>query len=126
MHFIDVNAMSEGVIAGILRGGQPARPTRPREGEIAPPDEDTWTRTVNFLAGDPDDDLPFMRFRLGLSGWTKEYVADPVQPEDGFTLTRSNESVREALVLQRAFESADAAVRRQLRRNIEAKLGRAC
>ena len=118
IHFVDIDLASEGVIAAIVRGGAPAPEGKP---PAVPPDEDTWTRTVNFLGDDSDDNLPYMRFRMTGSGWMKEYVADAVQPYDGFTIPRSD-SMAEALVLQRVFENADEASRRKLQLGIESKL----
>jgi hypothetical protein len=141
------DAHTQGVIASILRASQegemqaPAQPAPPTEvsrvqsaNPLAPaatkpahppaekidsPLEDTWTRGLKFLKSDLDEDLPYAQFRLTERGWTKDYVASPEQPEDGFTIRRDQTDFAE---LQRTYEYADSDTRRMIRIALESQL----
>jgi hypothetical protein len=103
LHFQDLNSISRGFISSILN--DPAsEPTAsiPRpddaEGEPESPSlDDTWMRKVQRLKHDLDEDFPFAQFRLTATGWRKEYVTSPAQPEDGFTIPRERRMMRIAL-----------------------------
>lgn len=119
VQFTSTDASSDGVIASILRIGDPA-PVAP-EPKKASVLEDSWTRQISFLPHDSEDDLPYAQYLLMPSGWVKQYVESAAQPDGGFTLARDD---RDFQILQRAFEKGDAETRRRLQQGIAAKLKR--
>ena len=125
--FEDAGADAERVIAGItgdVAAPATVEPSVPAKRAEAPPRpvlDDSWTRAVQFLKSDVGDDLPYAQFRLRDSRWTKEYVATPEQPEDGFTIPSSQTDFAE---LQRTFECADPETRRMMRIALQSQLGR--
>lgn len=122
VQFTSTDAISDGVVASILRIGDPA------PGESAKPEpkkaaalEDSWTRQISFLPRDTEDDLPYAQYRLTPAGWVKQYVDSTAQPDGGFTVRRDDKDFQ---ILQRAFEKGDAETRRRLQQGIAAKLRR--
>lgn len=116
------------MIAAILRWAEepapasratPPAPPVPATPPAARSLDDTWTRQVDFLRSDVDDDLPFAQFRLQDGGWTKEYVSSPEPPDDGFTIARGDTDFGE---LQRTYELADPETRRMIRIALQSKL----
>jgi len=118
VQFTSTDSVSDGVIASIIRIGDPA-PSEPAKPSVF---EDSWTRQISFLPHEAEDDLPFAQYRLMPSGWVKQYVDSPAQPDGGFTLRRTDKDFQ---ILQRAFEKGDAETRRRLQQGIAAKLQRA-
>jgi hypothetical protein len=84
--------------------------------------DDSWIRQAHFLKQEVEDDLPYAQYRLHASGWQKEYVAEPAQPADGFTIRRGRDDFHE---LQRAFEAADPETRAMMRIALQTELQRA-
>ena len=119
VQFTLADPTSQGVIASILRVAEPGA-AAPNE-EPAQIGDDTWTRRVNVPA-DAHGALPYLRFRLTSSGWTREPVASSAQPEDGFTIARD---ATDSAALQRMFENTDGETQRKLRLAIEANLPQA-
>jgi len=117
VQFASTDAASDGVIASILRIGDPA-PSAPAKSDVL---EDSWTRQISFLPHDSEDDLPYAQYLLMPSGWVKQYVDSAEQPDGGFTLARDDKDFQ---ILQRAFEKGDAETRRRLQQGIAAKLRR--
>ena len=122
LHFEDLNSISRGFISSILN--DPASELTANapplddadEAPEAPSLDDTWMRKVQRLKHDLDEDFPFAQFRLTATGWRKEYVTSPAQPDDGFTLPRERADFAE---LQKAYEAADAETRRMMRIALE-------
>lgn len=119
IEFIGLDPLAEGLIASILQWAEQSASRSARPPAASEQLEDTWTRQVQFLRADLGDDLPYVQFRLGDGGWVKEYVASPAQPDDGFTIPRTQDDSPE---LQRTFECADAETRRMMRIALESKL----
>lgn len=120
IQFVGQDMSADAVIAAILRHGEAPPPTEaaPRR-EPAPSLDDSWTRQVRFLQEEPEDAMPYAQFRLTPSGWQKEYVPSPEQPEDGFTIPRDALDFHE---LQKTFEQADPETRRMMRIALESQL----
>ena len=129
LHFVDLNSISRGFISSILNAvatGLDAASV-PRSSEQPPPTgvaetksvEDSWTRQVQLLKQELDEDFPYAQFRLTATGWQKEYVTSPAQPEDGFTIPRDRRDFDE---LQRTFEAADVETRRMMGIALESQL----
>jgi hypothetical protein len=140
VRFISKDAQAEAVIASIL-GWADATPapenapaaqaeevtpaaTAPASQPAVPPMErlsldDSWTRQVRFFKDDLEEHLPYAQFRLSATGWEKNYVASPEQPEDGFTIARNELNFAE---LQKTFELADPETRRMMQIALESKL----
>jgi len=129
LYFVDLSSIARGFIASILDDETlsaeviPAKPDTPEppgaaESERRSPD-DTWTRRVQLLKQELDEDFPYAQFRLGSMGWQKEYVESPAQPADGFTIPRQRHDFHE---LQRAFEAADEETRRMMQIALESQL----
>lgn len=123
---LEASAEADAMIASILRWAEEPAPSAPPPAVPAamvprPPAslDDTWTRQVEFLRSDVDDDLPYAQFRLQDGGWTKEYVTSPDQPDDGFTIARDETDFGE---LQRTYEIADPETRRMIRIALQSKL----
>lgn len=121
LFFVGLNSIARGFISSVLNAtktglgttGTPIR-SEPAAAAEAPERtfiEDTWTRRVQLLKQELDEDFPFAQFRLTATGWQKEYVTSPEQPEDGFTISRDRHDFDE---LQRAFEAADPETRRMM------------
>lgn len=125
IQFAELHDSAADVIAAILGRGEQreSEMTEPVARERLEPvksRDDSWTRQVRFLKDDlGDDHLPYAQFRLTTTGWEKEYVSSPEQPEDGFTIDRSDADFAE---LQRTFEVADPETRRMMRIALETKL----
>lgn len=123
VQFTAPDAEAEKVIASILAwaanppGDRPAPAPLPPPGR--PPMDDTWTRQVQFLRLDLEDELPYAQFRFREGSWVKEYVSSPEQPEDGFTIRRDQTDFGE---LQRTFECADPETRRMMRIALESQM----
>ena len=129
LHFVDVDSITRGFIASILEGAAsavsevPIPVPRPRDTKEATSSvEDTWTRRVQLLKQEFDEDYPYAQFRLTATGWRKEYVTSPVQPKDGFTIRRDRYDFDE---LQRAFEAADDDTRAMMQIALESQLAKA-
>ncbi len=117
---VEVPAEEVGNEAGAGPGVAPPRPDAPVRAAIGPPLEDSWTRQVRFFKDDlEEDDLPYAQFRLTPTGWEKNYVASPEQPQDGFTIARNDLDFAE---LQKTFECADPDTRRMMQIALESKL----
>ncbi len=147
IRFTAVDAEVESVIGSILGWAEASPPAVPEvlpeavataasatpERPIAPPQphaaapaanrpslDDSWTRQVRFFKEDLEEDqLPYAQFRLTATGWEKNYVASPEQPEDGFTIARGALDFAE---LQKSFEYADPDTRRMMQIALESKL----
>ncbi|HEY2322877.1 MAG TPA: hypothetical protein VGJ82_08435 [Thermoanaerobaculia bacterium] len=121
LFIVSMDSTSQGVIASILREGHEPEPLPvPIPKPPVELGEDTWTRKVQFLRHEVDDDhMPYVQFRLTASGWEKEYVATHVQPADGFTITRDRRDFDE---LQRTYEHADPETRRMMQIALESQL----
>lgn len=119
--FIRTDAAAEAMIASIFGEPEaapvPPAPPKPKAG--TPSADDSWTRQVTLLHHDLDEHLPYAQFRLTPTGWEKEYVASPAQPEDGFTIPRERRDFDE---LQRTFEAADPDTRRMMQIALESQL----
>lgn len=128
-----LDPVAEGVVADVLRWAAQSWPAAPAEtvdtnvvpqvaAERAPERikpaqpslDDSWVRTANFFRyeEEPEDELPYAQFRLTEAGWVKEYVREPDQPENGFTLRRSE---KDFAALQKTYELADEDTRRMMR-----------
>jgi hypothetical protein len=66
---------------------------------------------------------PYLRCTFTSGQWLKVFVDDPAQPKDGFTI-RAPANEREADVLCRAWEHADAAKRQSMRASFEKDIQR--
>ena len=123
LFIVSTDSTTQGVISSILREGhEPEPPPVPVPKPPAAVGEDTWTRKVQFLRQEIDDDhLPYVQFRLTAGGWQKEYVATHVQPADGFTITRDRRDFDE---LQRTYEHADPETRRMMQIALESQFER--
>ena len=130
LYFVSLNSITRGLIASILNSGIESSEVaghahRPLETAANEPEgrsqEDTWTRRVQLLKQELDEDFPYAQFRLTPTGWQKEYVAEPAQPEDGFTIPRDRYDFHE---LQRTFEAADAETRRMMQIALETQLSK--
>ncbi len=133
VQFGPADSVSEGVIASILRGGEPhVQPAveppfsgddtwtrRVRTPLLADEGEDTWIRRIRTRPTNDDDGSPYICFHLTSSGWTKEFVTSKSQPFDGFTVARD---AIDSAALQRAYENADDETRHRLQQAIAAKL----
>jgi hypothetical protein len=126
LRIMSMEEAAESLIAAILADPDatpvetaPVPPSKPPE----PPSlDDTWVRQVQFLREEIEDDLPYAQYRLQASGWRKEYVAEPAQPADGFTIKRGRDDFHE---LQRAFEAADPDTRAMMRVALQTELQKA-
>lgn len=129
LYFVDMNSITRGFIASIVDDKSPraealsskpgsSEPQGGAEPEPRSPD-DTWTRRVQLLKQELDDDFPYAQFRLGPAGWQKEYIESPIQPADGFTIPRDRFDFHE---LQKAFEAADGETRRMMQIALESQL----
>lgn len=117
---LGMDSTTQGVISSILREGHEPEPLPvPVPKPPVELGEDTWTRKVQFMRHELDDDLPYVQFRLTPSGWEKDYVSTHVQPPDGFTITRDRRDFDE---LQRTFERADPETRRMMQIALESQL----
>lgn len=131
LHFVDLDSATQGFVASILREPEsaPLEATTTITPTSRQPDakavtearsgDDSWTRQVHLLRNELDEDLPYAQFRLTSTGWQKDYVASPAQPEDGFTIPRERRDFDE---LHRAFETADAETRRMMQIALESQL----
>jgi hypothetical protein len=119
---VSLDSTNQGVLASILREGhEPETLPVPVPKPPVELGEDTWTRKVQFMRHELDDDhLPYVQFRLTAAGWQKEYVATHVQPADGFTITRDRRDFDE---LQRTYEHADPETRRMMQIALESQFG---
>jgi hypothetical protein len=120
LFILSMDSTAQGFLSSILRDGREPEPLpvpvpKPKV-ELG---EDTWTRKVQFMRHEVDDELPFVQFRLTPSGWQKGYVSTHVQPSDGFTITRDRRDFDE---LQRTFETADPDTRRMMQIALESQL----
>jgi hypothetical protein len=122
-YFPDLPPDAQGFIASILGQSEsaPAPPVEPAPVPATPARsaDDSWTRQVYLLRHELDEDLPYAQFRLTPTGWQKDYVATPAQPEDGFTINRERHDFDE---LQRTFEIADGETRRMMQIALESQL----
>jgi len=129
LYFVSLDSIMQGFIGSMLREPEatpldaapvPATPP-PTSKEVteARSADDSWTRQVYLLRHELDEDLPYAQFRLMPTGWQKEYVASPAQPDDGFTITRERHDFHE---LQRAFEAVDVETRRMMQIALESQL----
>ena len=108
--------------AAVVPGPAAAPPLQraPAPAAARPSLDDSWTRQVRFFKDDlEEDDLPYAQFRLTPTGWEKNYVASPEQPQDGFTIARNDLDFAE---LQKTFECADPDTRRMMQIALESKL----
>jgi hypothetical protein len=127
LYFVGINSITRGFISSILDSAKSGLDvaTTPPHPPKEPPDtrspEDTWTRRVHLLKEELDEDFPFAQFRLTATGWQKEYIATPIQPEDGFTIPRDRYDFDE---LQRTFEAADPETRRMMQIALESQLAK--
>ena len=121
LFILSLDSTNQAVISAILREGhEPEMLPVPVPKPPVELGEDTWTRKVQFLRHELDDDhLPYVQFRLTPNGWEKEYVSTHVQPADGFTITRDRRDFDE---LQRTFERADPETRRMMQIALESQL----
>lgn len=130
LFFVSPDPVVQGFIGSMLREPEstpldsaPVPETPPSTSEKvteAKSADDSWTRRVYLLRRhELDDDLPYAQFRLMPTGWQKEYVASPAQPDDGFTIPRERHDFHE---LQRAFESVDLETRRMMQIALESQL----
>jgi hypothetical protein len=127
LQFVSIDSNAQGFVASIVREATEGAPPPPPEPEPAakpepPPKpslDDTFTRHVRLFRDELDEHLPFAQFRLTDSGWRKEYVASPEQPEDGFTIPRERIDFHE---LQRTFEVADPETRRMMQVALESEV----
>ena len=120
LFILSMDSTTQALISSILREGHepealPVPVPKPKV-EIG---EDTWTRKVQFLRHELDDDHPYVQFRLTPTGWQKDYVSTHVQPADGFTIKRDRHDFDE---LQRTFERADPETRRMMQIALESQL----
>jgi len=122
LFILSIDSTNQGVFASILREGHEPEPL-----PVAIPKpsvelgEDTWTRKVQFVRHELDDELPYVQFRLTPAGWQKDYVSTHVQPADGFTIPRNRRDFDE---LQRTYEHADPETRRMMQIALESQLQR--
>jgi hypothetical protein len=123
LFILSTDSTTQGVISSILREGDaPEALPVPVPKPPVELGEDTWTRKVQFMRHELDDDhLPYVQFRLTAAGWQKEYVATHVQPADGFTITRDRRDFDE---LQRTYEHADPETRRMMQIALESQFER--
>lgn len=123
LFILSMDSTNQGVIASILGEGHEPEPLPvPVPKPPVELGEDTWTRKVQFMRHEvDDDDLPYVQFRLTPTGWEKDYVSTHVQPADGFTITRDRRDFDE---LQRTFERADPETRRMMQIALESQLQR--
>lgn len=120
LFILSMDSKNQGLIASILREGhEPESLPVPVPKPPVELGEDTWTRKVQFMRHESDDDFPYVQFRLTPSGWEKDYVSTHVQPADGFTITRDRRDFDE---LQRTFERADPETRRMMQIALESQL----
>lgn len=120
LFILSLDSKNQGLIASILREGhEPETLPVPVPKPPVELGEDTWTRKVQFMRHELDDDFPYVQFRLTPSGWEKDYVSTHVQPADGFTITRDRRDFDE---LQRTFERADPETRRMMQIALESQL----
>lgn len=66
---------------------------------------------------------PYLQCRLSAGAWDRLYVSEPVQPPDGFTIL-APPSDAEVDILCRAYQSASAQKRQQMRASFEAAITR--
>jgi len=130
LYFVGINSITRGFISSILEGaasgvatGTPPipQPPPPKDRPETRGPDDTWTRRVHLLKEELDEDFPYAQFRLTPTGWQKEYIATPIQPEDGFTIPRDRYDFDE---LQRTFEAADPETRRMMQIALESQLAK--
>ena len=123
LFILSMDSTTQGLLSSILREGHEPEPLPvPVPKPPVELGEDTWTRKVQFMRHEvDDDDLPYVQFRLTPSGWQKDYVSTHVQPADGFTITRERRDFDE---LQRTFERADPETRRMMQIALESQLQR--
>lgn len=129
LYFVTPDSIMQGFIGSMLREPEAPPldaapvPTTPPPTPDAVPEarsaDDSWTRQVDLMRHEVDDDLPYAQFRLMPTGWQKEYVASPAQPDDGFTIPRERHDFHE---LQRAFEAVDVETRRMMQIALESQL----
>lgn len=121
LFILSLDSTNQGLIASILREGhEPEALPVPVPKPPVELGEDTWTRKVQFMRHElDDDDLPYVQFRLTPTGWQKDYVSTHVQPSDGFTITRDRRDFDE---LQRTYEHADPDTRRMMQIALESQL----
>ncbi|HEY6139694.1 MAG TPA: hypothetical protein VI670_18170 [Thermoanaerobaculia bacterium] len=116
LYFVNLDSSTECFLAALLDNPQPAPPNPPPTPQSL---DDTWTRQVRLLRNELDEHLPYAQFKLTPTGWRKDYVASPNQPEDGFTILRARHDFHE---LQRTFEVADPETRRMMQVALESEL----
>ena len=123
--FTEADPLAEEVVESIIREAElrlkdasPAAAAQ-RSSRSEQSFDDSWIRTVNALKREPEDGLPYVQFRLTEFGWQKAYVANPTQPDDGFTILRGHKDTAD---LQRTFEKTDPTSRRLLQASLKAKL----
>jgi len=122
LFILSIDSTNQGLLASILRDGHEPEPLPvPIPKPPVELGEDTWTRKVQFMRHEVDDELPYVQFRLTPKGWQKDYVSTHVQPEDGFTITRDRRDFDE---LQRTYEHADPDTRRMMQIALESQLQR--
>ncbi|HEV8435455.1 MAG TPA: hypothetical protein VGR95_18750 [Thermoanaerobaculia bacterium] len=120
LFILSIDSANQGLFASILREGHEPEPLPvPIPKPPVELGEDTWTRKVQFLRHELDDELPYVQFRLTPNGWQKDYVSTHVQPADGFTITRDRRDFDE---LQRTYEHADPETRRMMQIALESQL----
>lgn len=127
VHFLRCDHVIDGVVTSIISHAQSldesaapaALPSQipPSRTQEAAGDADA--RNVQFLRDDFDENLPYAQFRRTPSGWRKSYVASPLQPEDGFTISRGAHDFDE---LQRTFDAADPETRRMMQTALQEQL----
>jgi hypothetical protein len=123
LFIVSMDSTTQGMLSLILREGHEPEPLPvPVPKPPVELGEDTWTRKVQFMRHELDDDhLPYVQFRLTAGGWEKEYIAAHVQPADGFTITRDRRDFDE---LQRTYEHADPETRRMMQIALESQFER--
>jgi hypothetical protein len=116
IHFSELESEASGVIASILRGGEPAKPS-----PAPPPAPASGGGSSMFLPVDDEETMPYIMLRFRERRWSKHYTATPQQPDDGLTISR--DQAKEIDMLQRTYETADPETRRMMRIAMAAQLG---
>jgi hypothetical protein len=129
VEFTAVDEAALATLAALVEANRPEVDTDPdraidRDDTLPkpPPDPDaTHRRAPSFFSiDDADAAMPFAQYRLSERGWTKDYVASPEQPADGFTIAREDHD--ELPALQRTYESADDETRHMMRIALQSQL----
>ncbi|MFZ2493845.1 MAG: hypothetical protein WA208_20390 [Thermoanaerobaculia bacterium] len=120
LQILSGDSTADAFLASVVKdpAASPVPPAPPSPPQPAASFDDTWTRQVRFVADELDEDLPYAQYRLTPSGWQKEYVASPEQPQDGFTIGRERTDFPE---LQRTYEAADPDTRRMIQIALESQ-----